>query len=194
MKYKEPIKIIKDQFIQANYFLHYRTVTTVSQSFFLNKATGKKISLNITPSNTYKGDGAFTLVNGVQNEKGLGKAKEFLGFSGTDCEAIIDLGKDESFSSVTVHAYRNEASWIYRPLTVEVFISNDGKTFSSIGLTDDFTETKSKKGNGTMKVEFATMTPARFIKVVVKNWGEIPEGEPGAGNKPWLFVDEIEIK
>ena len=33
----------------------------------------------------------------------------------------------------------------------------------------------------------------RFVKVVVKNQGTIPEGSPGAGNKAWLFIDEIEI-
>ena len=33
----------------------------------------------------------------------------------------------------------------------------------------------------------------RFVKVLVKNLGTIPEGNSGAGNKPWLFVDEIEV-
>ena len=43
-----------------------------------------------------------------------------------------------------------------------------------------------------MKVEFAEKN-TRYVKVVVKNWGEIPQDNPGAGNKAWLFVDEIEI-
>jgi hexosaminidase len=73
---------------------------------------------------------------------------------------------------------------------VEVFASADGQSFTTLGLTDDFNEIKN--GNGTMKVSFNN-TPVHFIKVVVKNWGEIPQKEPGAGNKPWLFVDEIEV-
>ena len=44
-----------------------------------------------------------------------------------------------------------------------------------------------------MKVEFAANN-VRYIKVVAKNWGEIPAGNPGAGMKAWLFVDEIEIQ
>jgi hexosaminidase len=44
-----------------------------------------------------------------------------------------------------------------------------------------------------MKVEFLMTAPARYVKVVVKNWGKIPDGNAGAGNKAWLFVDEIEI-
>jgi len=34
----------------------------------------------------------------------------------------------------------------------------------------------------------------RYVKVVILNKGVIPEGNPGAGSKPWLFVDEIEIE
>jgi hexosaminidase len=34
---------------------------------------------------------------------------------------------------------------------------------------------------------------SRFIKVVAKNYGLIPDGKPGAGNKAWLFADEIQV-
>jgi hexosaminidase len=186
------VKITESTTARAEQRFHHTKGPVIEQKFHFNKATGKKITLIIPPASAYRGDGAFTLVNGVWNEKGLAKAKEFLGFSGSDCEAVIDLGKEENFSSVIVHAYRNEASWIWRPLTVEVFLSANGKNFSSIGLTDDFTETKS--GNGILKVEFITASPVRFVKVVVKNRGEIPAGKPGEGNKAWLFIDEIEIK
>lgn len=163
------------------------------QTFHFNKATGKKITLSTPPSKSYPGDGAFTLVNGVQNEKGLSKSKEFLGFSGTDCEAIIDLGKTDNISKVVVHTLRQTGSWIWQPLSTEVFVSNDGKEFTTSGLSDDFTVTIKGLEKGTMQVEFAARK-ARYVKVIVKNWGDIPAGEPGAGNKAWLFVDEIEIQ
>jgi hexosaminidase len=162
------------------------------QSFSFNKATGNKISLTTLPSKSYPGDGAFTLVNGVKNQKGLSKSKEFLGFSGTDCEAVIDLGKKEEISKVVVHSLRQTGSWIWQPLSTEVFVSDDGKEYTSAGLSDDFSVTIKGLEKGTMQVEFAARK-ARYVKVVVKNWGDIPAGEPGAGNKAWLFVDEIEI-
>jgi hexosaminidase len=34
---------------------------------------------------------------------------------------------------------------------------------------------------------------ARYLKVVAKNYGLIPEGMPGAGNKAWVFADEIQV-
>ncbi|MEP6700795.1 MAG: beta-N-acetylhexosaminidase [Bacteroidota bacterium] len=159
------------------------------QKFFFNKATGKKITLTTPASDKYPGDGAFSLVNGVQNEKGLAKSREFLGFNGTDCEAIIDLGAFQPISSITVHIFEQQSSWIWRPATVEAFSSDDGQYFSSLGKTDKFDITTGR--NGTMTVK-GTNT-GRFVKVLVKNWGIIAEKNPGAGNKAWLFVDEIEV-
>ena len=164
---------------------------TTEQKFSFSKATGKKITLTKEASKNYPGDGAFTLVNGVQNEKGLAKAKEFLGFNGTDCEAIIDLGKTAVVSNVIIHSLHQKGSWIWRPQTLEVFSSADGIDFSVLGLTDDFLST-TKAGNGTMTVSFNTVE-TKFIKLKVTNWGQIPTGEAGAGNKAWLFVDEVEV-
>ena len=165
--------------------------TPISQNILFNKATGKKITLTTVPSNTYKGDGAFTLVNGIQNEKGFAKSKEFLGFA-SDCEAVIDLGKEEKISNVIVHCLNNPGNWIHRPSTLEVFISSNGTDFVSAGITDDFIIRTKGLETGTMKVEFPAKN-SRYVKVVVKNWGKIPDGNAGAGNKAWLFVDEIEI-
>jgi hexosaminidase len=75
---------------------------------------------------------------------------------------------------------------------VEVFISANGTDFPSVGLTDDFIIKTRGLETGTMKVEFADKK-CRYVKVVITNWGEIPSDSPGAGNKAWLFVDEIEI-
>jgi hexosaminidase len=193
IKYTSPIPVKSTQLVAAISLVNGKAISNpVSQNILFNKATGKKITLTTQPSNTYKGDGVFTLVNGIQNEKGLPKSKEFLGFSGTDCEAVIDLGKDEKISKVIVHCLRETGSWIYRPLTVEVFISSNGTDFTSAGLTDDFIIKTKALETGTMKVEFPGKN-SRYVKVVVKNWGLIPDGNPGAGNKAWLFVDEIEI-
>ena len=49
--------------------------------FQFNKATGKKITIETPPAAAYPGSGAFTLVDGIQNEKGLGRSSEILGFN-----------------------------------------------------------------------------------------------------------------
>jgi hexosaminidase len=55
-----------------------KAISNRSLKTFYLISNGKKITLTTQPSKTYKGDSAFTLVNGVQNEKGLQKAENFL--------------------------------------------------------------------------------------------------------------------
>ena len=174
----------------ASFHPEYNDYTTVmlKQNFYFSKATGKKITLTTSPSNKYPGDGAFTLVNGVINEKGMGKNKEFLGFNGNDCEVIIDLIKPETINKLLVHGLHQESSWIWRPQAAEAFALNEKDEWQSLGLTDDFVG----KPNGIMTISCQPVKTQQ-VKVVIKNWGEIPAGNPGAGNKAWLFVDEIEI-
>ncbi|NOT51283.1 MAG: family 20 glycosylhydrolase, partial [Chitinophagaceae bacterium] len=192
--YTSPVEIRSTMLIAAIGVINNKPVSNpVYETFHFNKATGKKITLSKEASDKYPGDGAFTLVNGVINEKGFARSREFIGFNGTDCEAMIDLGESQTISSVTVNSLNRTASWIWRPLTAEAFGSVDGKTWTSLRLTDDFDESKDATGKGKMKMEFTAMN-VRYIKVVISNWGMIPAGNPGAGNKPWLFVDEIEVE
>ena len=162
----------------------------LTQMFHFNKATGKKITLTTPPSNKYPGEGAFTLVNGVQNEKGLARSTEFLGFEGPDCEVVIDLGSLQTINNATIHTLSSGGSWVYPPQYVEIFISQDGQSFTSAGKSEKFVPTNGS--NGIIKVSF-TPASARYVKIVVKNFGIIPSGMSGAGNGAWLFVDEIEV-
>ena len=191
--YTSPVPVKSTQLVAAITMMNEKALGyPVYQKFVFNKATGKKITLKDPASKNFPGNGAFTLVDGVQNEKGGARANEFLGFQGTDCETIIDLAKTEKVSNVVVHCIRHTAGSIWQPQTVEVFVSNNGADFTSAGLTDDFIVKIRGLETGTLKVEFSPKN-ARFIKVVVKNWGEIPGGNPGAGSKAWLLVDEIEV-
>jgi hexosaminidase len=168
-----------------------KTLSMIGQRFRFNKATSKKTNLIIPASDNYPGDGAFTLVNGVQNEKGLAKSEEFLGFNGTDCEALIDLGNVQQISTVTAHVFDQPGSWIYRPKYFQVSISKDNTEFTSMGTSDIF-NMNANAGNGTMTVNQKSVS-ARYLKLKLGNYGTIAEGMPGAGSGAWLFVDEIEV-
>jgi hexosaminidase len=37
-------------------------------------------------------------------------------------------------------------------------------------------------------------TQARYVRLLVQHIGDIPTGDPGAGNPAWLFLDEIEVR
>jgi hexosaminidase len=143
-----------------------------------------------TAAETHPGNGgAFGLVNGTKSDKGM-NSDEWLGWQGPDMEAVIDLGKAQSISSVNIHLLDQPNSWVYPPQYVEVFASADGKIYKSVGKAGEIAKEESNMGN--IKVPFDA-TSARYVKIVAKNYGTIPAGSPGAGSKAWLFVDEIGV-
>lgn len=164
-------------------------LSELNKRFSFNKATGKNINLTTPLSKSYPGNGAFTLVDGVQNTKKLERSSEFLGFSGKDCEAVVDLGKTDTVSKVIVHSLNQQSSWIHPPKSVEVSLSEDGATYTT---NRTIVPIASNPGNVTFTISLPA-TKARFVKLKVTNAGIIPQGSAGAGNAAWLFVDEIEI-
>lgn len=188
--YKAPIAVQQSLTITARSIAPNGTVgNAVVQEFKFNKATGKPIQLTYQPGRSYPGDGAFTLVNGIQNMKGLARSKEFLGFEGDDCEAVIDLGNATEVKEVIAHILEQNGSWIYRPQSITVWLSDDGSQYREAGTASMFIQVTPLK---TVGVSFAPQK-ARYVKVLIKNHGLIGDGQAGAGHKAWLFVDELEV-
>jgi hexosaminidase len=172
-----------------------KSLSSVTQSFYFNKATGKKITIVNPPSKSYPGDGAFTLVNGVQNEKALSRSNEFVGFNGTDLDVTIDLGQITPVKKVTLHTLEQQGSWIYLPAKVDVQYLNALETDNTPMLGKTIAKSADvEQGKGINKVEIASEQNCRYIRVIAKNLGTIPSGNPGAGNPAWLFADEIEVE
>ncbi len=189
--YSKPVLITKDQEIAVQYFQNNKVVNTQAFKISFNKATGKKVSITKTPNEKYPGQpGAFSLVNGIFSNKGL-SYPDWLGWIGDDMEATIDLGKTESFSTIRIHTLDQNGSWVYLPQYVEVLTSTDGKNFTAAGRSSDFVKDNLTMGWITI---FLPLQQKPFIKVVAKNYGMIADGKPGAGNKAWLFCDEIQVK
>ncbi len=159
----------------------------VWQYFHLNKATGKNIQLVTPPNKSYSSGGAFSLVDGIQNEKGMLKSIQFLGFNGANLEAVIDLEKLTAINHIGLHCFEQTGSWIYRPVSVSFFSSQDGKQFTLLETLQEGV------GEKNLLYRISKNISARYIKIIARNLGKIPPTFPGAGNNAWLFADEIVI-
>ena len=189
VEYKSPVEIsssgnykaiIKDK--KGTYLSSWMT-----QQFYINKASGRKIEIVNPPSNSYAVGGIITLVDGIQNTKGMSKSSQFLGFSGTDLNVTIDLGGIVSIDSVKLHAFEQNVSWIYRPSQVSIFESENGVEYELSAALGE------PEGKSNLIYKMTKTTKTRFLKIVAQNFGIIPSGMPGSGNKAWLFADEIEV-
>lgn len=160
----------------------------VQIDFHISKSTGRKITLNPPASEYYPGDGGITLING---RKGSPQyfGYQWLGWSGKNMEAIIDLGQMQPVSSVTLGVLERKESWIYLPKSASILLSSDGKTFEK---ATEISSGELRAENGQILLRFP-QKETRYIKVIAENAGKIPDGAPGAGENAWLFVDEIEV-
>lgn len=159
------------------------------QTFNMHLAAGKSIEIAKEPHKRYAAGGKGALINGVQASKERFNNKEWLGYSGENFEATIDLGKEMDLNAVKIQFYNGEGNWIYLPKSMEIFISNDGQDFKSAGKLSNF-----ESDTNTLNAEILLIqTKAKFVKIMVERFGIIPEGAPGEGNEAWLFVGEIEI-
>jgi len=188
--YTKPFAITKNGQYTATYTRDGQVLSNITKTFSLNKATGKKITVAAPANGSYAGqDGPFSLINGLHARKGLSDP-DWMGWIGQDLVATIDLGKSQKISRVQFHTLDQKGSWIYPPQQVEVFLSTDGRNFRSAGLSSVLVP-----DTLTMAWVHIAFTPknARYVRVVARNHGLIAEGNPGAGNKSWVFCDEIRI-
>ncbi len=188
-KYSKPIEIQKSGTFFAKVIDKNGKIRgKAEQKFIISKSSGAKITLTYPPSTYYNYGGSFTLVDGISGRVPW-NGKEWLGFSNTPMEAILDLGEIKEISEVTVHALKAEASWIYLPKKMMVEFSSDGITFITFGELNADSINKIGRIMTIKSVPFF----ARYIKIHIERAGIIESGKPGEGNNAWLFVSEIEI-
>ncbi len=193
-EYHAPVEIRLPGNYSAKMLWNNRVAGTVRQSFHMNKATGKRITIVTQPSSFYPGDGAFTLVNGIQNTMGIARSREFIGFSGSDLDVTIDLGSETPVSKVNLHSLHLPGSWIYLPELIEISFMHavDSSVITRHQPQELYTH-KVMDENNTQAIMLPKPVSCRYIRLYAKNKGIIPLGNPGSGHPAWLFADEIEI-
>ncbi|HEY1007521.1 MAG TPA: family 20 glycosylhydrolase [Sphingobacteriaceae bacterium] len=187
-RYTGPVVIRKDSRLVAMYYKDRKLMDSLSFNIRVNKATGKPITLSPQPSGSYPGNGPFTLVDGIINEKG-GRSQESLGFQ-SDVEAVIDLGNLQQVSSLMIHALQSGGTYVYPPKLVEAFVSTDGSTYLPVG--SGVPAGKSGDPKAVAKLAFKP-TLARYIRLKLNQVPEVPAGARGEGEKTWMFLDEIQV-
>lgn len=157
----------------------------LSLDFEKSKSFGKTIILEEQASERYPGAKLEkTLTDGLRGGKRF-NGQNWLGFSGKDLKAVIDLRKAEEITTVSVGSLQNKGAWVKAPKSITVWVSDNGTDF-----TKQITQNALLDSNNLVKTTFKPIN-TRYIKVYLENGGLNDPGDPGAGQASWLFVDEI---
>lgn len=162
-----------------------------AQATFIKRNGNQKLTLSSPLDPQYPGDAEDAMIDELRGTNDF-RTGHWQGFRGTAVEAVVDLGKTQFISNVALSCLRDIKSWIWYPETIEFFISKDGKEYYAAGFIENDELDNYRPEN----LEFSSDVnmEARYVKVVAKPIASIPDWHLGAGEKAWIFIDEILIR
>ncbi len=164
-----------------------------SRKVVRHAALGKPYAITYPYSKKYVAGGDSNLTDGLRGTASY-RDRLWQGYEGVDFEAVIHLGRKTSISKVSVGTLQSSLAWIYHPLRMEVFISEDAADWVKAGECENTVpQTDAATSVQDMVVAFKA-TKAKFVKVYLTAMHRNPDWHPGAGGKTWLFLDEIIVE
>ena len=189
IRFSDPGTVTVQPFLREEPLPVWRTFTVVEHI-----ARGKPVILATAHSNQYPGTGTTTLTDGLlgstNHHDGL-----WQGWIGSDLEAVIDLGEKRSVHSIGASFLQATGSWILFPKSVAIDFSDDGVRWRPVAeLTHDVPADRDAPLRRVVEHELGGGSEARFVRIVAKNPGALPDWHPGAGRPSWIFADEIIVR
>lgn len=190
--YRQPLVLKKAATVYAAVFAAQNRVAG-SQAFVpVNLAFGKPVTLAVQADPHYAAAGDATLTDGIMGTTAF-KDGKWLGFNGTDLNATIDLEKSTRVQTVTAVFLCDPNSGIFLPPSVTVYVSSDGQHFDRVGEWDN--AAGNIRGEPYLKkVRLPVSRSARYVRVVAKAFGQIPDGYLFKGSTSWLFAGEVLVE
>ena len=195
-KYEEPILIEKNVLIKARAYVEKKKPSLILEKFYHkgknlnNKKLVAKVELKKVPNRYGEESMLF--------DRKTGSAKfadgTWCGWEGDNLELLISFKKTTALANISVGYFINSSKWIFPPKEIAIYVSNDNKTFEPIENNRlPVLEDEVQDGTVVRKQTELNGKSLKYLKLIVKNAGAIPNWHAGAGKKPWLFIDEIII-
>jgi predicted alpha-1,2-mannosidase len=164
----------------------------VVEADFVKRARKIGISLAEPYANQYTAGGDQALVDGLIGSADF-RTGEWQGYHGVDLDASLDLGEEIFVKNISIRFLQDENAWIFFPLRVEFFISEDGENWNPMGIVET---TTAPYEPGSLIKDYGRPVNAktRYLRVRGANRGVCPPGHKGEGGKSWVFADEIVLE
>jgi len=192
--YTEPLILESTTSIKAAVFTDGSSAgKTTEGTVYIHKATGHNVNYAVKYNDQYKAFEELTLVNGIKGSMNFADG-QWQGFEGKDLDITIDLNEITNVSSVSVSFLSSVGSWVFLPEYVLFQVSEDGNTFTDFARIDNDLELRDQDRE--IKEFSFTGEPrqARYVRVLGKSIIECPHWHAGAGDKAWIFADEVIIR
>lgn len=191
--YVVPIRVNKAISLDAYALADDRDTSKTDRSSFNKIHNDWKISITNPYNPQYTGGGEMALVDGQHGGPNF-RTGSWQGYHGVDFEATIDMGKPVRIGKISATFLHDQRSWIFLPVSVYFYISQNGDDYSEVANLIPVTDEKIPEA---VIEEFSKKDlnqSCRFIKIKGVTRGTCPDWHVGAGDQAWIFVDEITIE
>jgi hypothetical protein len=166
---------------------------TISATFF-KKPNNYSINIKSVYNPQYHAGGPEGLLDGILGTENWRKG-DWQGYQSQDFEAVVDLKEVKNINEISVRFLQDQRSWILMPTKVDYYISEDNVNFTFFGSVNNTLDPKLEENTILNFTSNETKgKKARYVKVIAKNFGKLPEWHQGAGGDAFIFVDEILVK
>ncbi len=196
----EPFKLYNGSFIiNKNTTLKAYALQNGQKSFeeeasFVKIKNGITVTYKFPYSKQYTAGGNNALINGIKGGKNF-RAGNWQGFHGVNMDVLIDFGATKKSKRIGIDFLQDMPSYIFMPLSVHFAFSDNGKTYLDAGtINNTVGEQITQPVIKTFYSNNLNGKPVRYVKIEAKNRGICPVWHRGAGDKSWIFADEIWIE
>lgn len=189
--YDKPIQILVNTTVRA-------IAVNNGKSSFVDEATFIKIrsDIKLTLTNkylpNYSAQGDETLINGIHGTSNW-RLGNWQGYQGKDLEAVIDLGTIKLIKQLSLGTLQDSRAWIVFPQYVQYWISDDGKNYKLAATVNTKVDVKNLDVQ-TQEFAATVNVKARYIKLVAKQYGPLPDWHESKGSPSYIFADEITVE
>jgi predicted alpha-1,2-mannosidase len=191
--YKEPFYISETTELEI-YGLKNNEESPKLVSEFRKIDPNLKLLLDTTYPERYSGGGNLALIDGVTGTTNF-QTGLWQGYQNQDLVATLDFGKQKQITSISTGFLQDQRSWIFYPTKVTYLASQDGIIFNPLYSKEISVIADENVQKQEVNYIATTPTTFRYLKVVAKTLGKLPEWHLGAEHQgtSWIFADEILI-
>lgn len=193
-KYTTPLYLSESTELRAIAYIPSGLCSDVlEKEINVNKATFADIRLLTRPVDKYSGNDGLVLVDGIRSSA-FHTTGLWVGYNPYPLDVILDLGSKQKVKQVCLSSLTDMSSYIMGVESVQIFLSLDGQDFTQVA-TRSFCAPEAGMEGKRMDVWALDFneTQARYIQVRATGFKALPHGHSGAGESPFVFVDEIEV-
>ena len=168
------------------------TLGAILESNFYRLVKSRRIISLTAYAPQFSGRSEHALIDQIRGARSFSTGA-WQGFEGNDLEVVVDLGFMQTVNRLALSCLQDQVSWIFMPAEVIYELSADGVDFVEVArVINDLDQA----AEGTYMKEFlvSIWQQARYVRATARNIGVCPDWHPGAGEKAWIFADELIIE